>query len=29
MKHILHMLKNVWAPWRWSTAKAETCRSIN
>jgi len=29
LKHKLHMLKNVRAPWRWPTATGETCRSIN
>jgi len=25
----LHMSKNLKTPWRWPTAKAETCHSIN
>jgi len=27
--HKLHMSKNLWAPWRWPRAEAETCRSNN
>jgi len=29
LKHKLHMSINVWIPWRWPTAKVETCRSID
>ena len=29
MKHKLHTSKNLWTPWRWPAAKAETYRSNN
>jgi hypothetical protein len=30
LKHKLHMIKkNLGAPWRWPTVKAETCQNIN
>jgi len=27
--HKLHVSKSLWAPWRWPTAEAETCRNNN
>jgi len=29
LKHKLHTLKKLWAPWRWPRVKAAICRCIN
>jgi len=29
LMHKLHMLENLWDPWRWPKIKAETCPTVN